>query len=69
VRPAEAFWLADLGEFVLPYDAVRGSRRPDEALEDFFQSTYDAAANLAGWDRENLERESGYRPLPKEGVS
>lgn len=63
VEPAAAFWLKDLGEFVLPYEAVRKSSVPEQALETFFESTYEAAANLAGWDRQNLEREPGYRPL------
>jgi hypothetical protein len=64
VQPAEAFWLADLGEFALPYEAVRRSDSPDGILDAFFQSTYEVAANLANWDRENLEWERGYRPLP-----
>lgn len=62
VQPAEAFWLQDLGEFVLPYEAVRQSGEPDSVLETFFQSTYEAAANLADWNREALEWEHGYRP-------
>ncbi len=65
VEPDKAFWLADLGEFVLPYEAVRTSDSPDKALEAFFQSTYAAAADLASWDRETLEWEKGYRPLPR----
>ena len=46
-----------LGEFVLPYEAVRTAADPCAALTSFLQSTYDAAANLAGWDRTTLERE------------
>ena len=65
VQPKDAFWLADLGEFALPYEAVRGSDAPDENLIAFCQSTYDAAADLADWDREKLEWERGYRPLPR----
>jgi hypothetical protein len=65
VRPEGAFWLADLGEFVLPYEAVRTADSPDDALEAFFESTYAAAANLAGWDREHLEWGRGFRPLPR----
>ena len=57
VRPAEASYHADLGEFVLPYDAVRTSASPDAALLEFLQSTYEAAANLAGWDRSALEKQ------------
>ena len=56
VKPDAAFYSADLGEFILPYDAVRQSESPDETLLDFLQSTYEAAANLAQWDRGSLER-------------
>src|SRR5690348_7110937 len=45
------------GEFVLPYAEVRASNDPNRLLMDFFQSTYDAAADLAHWDRAALERE------------
>jgi hypothetical protein len=44
-------------EFILPYDAVRAASDPDETLLAFLQSTYDAAADLAGWDRNAVERE------------
>jgi len=56
VEPGAAFYSPALHEFLLPYDAVRLSRSPDETLLAFLQSTYDAAANLAGWDRKALER-------------
>jgi hypothetical protein len=57
VRPgAIARWDAGLGEFVLPYEAMRGARSPDFALLIFLQSTYDAAADLARWPRAELER-------------
>ena len=56
VRPAGAFYSRDLREFVLPYDEVRNAARPDEALLEFLQSTYEAAANLGRWDRSALER-------------
>ena len=56
VQPAEAFYDRDLGEFILPYDAVRSARSPDTALTAFVDSTYEAAATLAGWDRAALER-------------
>jgi hypothetical protein len=46
-----------LGEFVLPYDAVRSAADPEGTLLAFLQSTYDAAADLAQWDRARLERE------------
>src|ERR1700722_11209100 len=55
VRPAAAFFSEALGEFILPYDAVRTAIRPDQALLEFLQSTYDAAANAAKWDRDALE--------------
>ncbi len=67
VQPKEAFWFSDLGEFVLPYEAVRASGEPDEQLHAFFQTSYEAAAELAQWDRANLEWEPGYRPLPRRG--
>jgi hypothetical protein len=56
VRPAEAYYHRDLKEFVLPYEAVRRAERPDQLLLEFLQSTYEAGANLAGWDRPALER-------------
>ncbi len=56
VRPADARWEAGLGEFVLPYEAVRTSAAPDATLLDFLQSTYEAAADLAAWPRAELER-------------
>ena len=55
VRPDAAFFSKDLGEFILPYDAVRTAEDPDEALLQFLQSTYEAAANGAKWDRTELE--------------
>src|SRR3981189_800081 len=51
VRPAQAFFSKELGEFVMPYDAVRTASDPRAALMDFLQSTYDAAADLGKWDR------------------
>ncbi len=57
VQPDAARFDSDLGEFVLPYEAVRSSSDPEGMLTAFLQSTYDAAANLAKWDREALERE------------
>ena len=57
VQPKEAVFDATLGEFLLPYDAVRTAADPDATLLAFLQSTYAAAADNAGWDRANLERE------------
>ena len=55
VRPDAAFFSEALGEFILPYDAVRTAANPDQALLEFLQSTYEAAANAAKWDRDALE--------------
>jgi hypothetical protein len=55
VRPDAAFFSEALGEFVLPYDAVRKANNPDAALLDFLQGTYEAAAISAKWDRDALE--------------
>ena len=57
VEPAAASYAAELGEFVLPYDAVRCAASPDETLLTFLQSTYEAAADLGGWPRAALERD------------
>ena len=57
VKPSGAFYSTDLGEFLLPYDEVRKAGQPGEMLLDFLQSTYEAAANLAKWDRRALERD------------
>jgi hypothetical protein len=51
-----AFYEKSLGQFILPYDAVREARDPDALLLGFLQETYDAAADLAQWDRAMLER-------------
>jgi hypothetical protein len=59
VAPAAARFDQRLGEFLLPYEAVRTAADPDEALLAFLQSTYDAAANLGGWPREGLDCEEG----------
>lgn len=56
VRPAAAFYHAQMGEFLLPYDAVRTDANPAEALREFIDSTYDRAATLAKWDRAALDR-------------
>jgi hypothetical protein len=56
VRPAAARYDMALGEFLLPYEAVRTSANPEEALMQFLESTYAQGASLAGWDRRGLER-------------
>lgn len=55
VEPNTAYYDKGFREFLLPYRAVRGAEDPDAMLLSFFQSTYDAAAELAGWDRAALE--------------
>lgn len=55
IKPEAAYFHADLGEFILPYDVVRNAADPDSVLMDFLQTTYEAAAVLANWDREKLE--------------
>lgn len=59
IEPPEASYSAEMGEFLLPYDAVRGGASPDETLLAFLQSTYEAEADLARWDRAGLERVLG----------
>lgn len=59
VAPEGARWDDNLGEFVLPYETVRTAADPDAMLLEFLQSTYEAAADTAGWDRAALERPEG----------
>ena len=61
VEPDGARWDDGLAEFVLPYEAVRTAADPDRTLLAFLQSTYEAAATTAGWDRAALERPDGGR--------
>jgi len=56
VRPGQAFYSKDMGEFLLMYDDVRTAAQPEAALMEFMQSTYEAGADLAKWDRASLER-------------
>jgi hypothetical protein len=55
VSPADAYYSQDLREFILPYDAVRRAPSPDAMLLEFLESTYAAAADLAAWNRAELE--------------
>jgi hypothetical protein len=66
VRPAQAFFSTELGEFILPYDAVRTAADPERTLLDFLQTTYAAAAETGHWDRAALECAPGVpgRPRP-----
>ena len=68
VQPAEAYFDANLGEFLLPYEAIRNSSDADNLLISFLQSTYEAAANLARWDRNFLEGPTGPIGRPPVGA-
>ena len=57
IQPSEAFYHKDISEFLLPYEVVRSSNSHDQVLLDFLQSTYEAAATCANWDRRALERQ------------
>jgi hypothetical protein len=59
VKPDEALFSEALGEFILPYDAMRTNADPDKALLDFLESTYEAAAIAGKWDRDELECDQG----------
>jgi hypothetical protein len=56
MQPAAARWSPELSEFILMYDDVRRAENPEEALYAFLESTYEAGARLAKWDRASLER-------------
>ena len=56
LRTADAFYNKNLGQFILPYEAVRQAPDPDTLLLGFLQETYEAAADLAKWDRKALEQ-------------
>jgi hypothetical protein len=56
IAPAGAYYHRELGEFILPYEAVRTSDDPDRAILSFVESTYDRAASLGEWDRSALDR-------------
>jgi hypothetical protein len=56
IEPAAAYYHREMGEFLLPYEAVRTAADPAAAIESFVETTYDRAATLGGWDRAALER-------------
>ncbi len=56
IKPDTALYDQELGQFILPYDAVRQSPSPDDDVLRFLQGSYEAAADLAHWDRAALER-------------
>ncbi|WP_439532725.1 DUF5996 family protein [Polymorphobacter sp.] len=71
VRPSAARFDSTLGEFVLPYEAVRTAPQPAEVLLEFLQSTFDAAATLGHWDRSltcEIGRNGLPRPIPKSDI-
>jgi hypothetical protein len=65
VRPEQAFFSRELGEFILPYEAVRTAPDPTAALMEFLQSTYAAAADAAKWNRAELECPIGILGQPR----
>ena len=56
ILPPESFWSPELGEFILKYEDVRTTADPASTLLQFLESTYEAAANTANWDRGTLEK-------------
>lgn len=62
VQPEQTFWSTELREFLLPYEDARTAPDPDAAVREFLQSTYVAAADLSGWDRELLELKAIPKP-------
>ncbi len=59
VSPRNAFYSAEMGEYILPYESVRRADDPEGELLAFLESTYVAAAETGHWDREHLERTDG----------
>lgn len=60
ILPAEAFWSIDMGEFILPYEIVQKSSNPQDTLLSFLQSTYEHAATVGNWNREDLDCDFSY---------
>ena len=56
VQPSAAYYHREMGEFILPYEAVRTASDPAAEIQAFIDSTYERAATLASWDRAALER-------------
>lgn len=61
VAPGAAYFHPELAEFILPYERVRQTDNPAQLILDFYRSTYEIGATLAGWDRAALERTDGSR--------
>ena len=68
VEPAEAYYHKEMGEFLLPYEAVRRARSPERALRAFVNSTYAQAATLAKWDRAALDQTAAPPPVMPAGT-
>src|ERR1700682_4902008 len=64
IRPEGAYYHPVMHEWILPYESVRSARDPERALLEFLQSTYEAAADRAKWDRKSLERPADWTPPP-----
>ena len=62
IRSGAVRFPPEMGEWILPYDAVRNAKNPDAEILAFLEDTYAAAANLAGWDRDTLERKEELPP-------
>ncbi|HJP58453.1 MAG TPA: DUF5996 family protein [Gemmatimonadaceae bacterium] len=60
IEPEGAYYHTQMREWILPYEVVRNAPEPEHALLQFLQTTYDAAAQLAKWDRAKLERPPGW---------
>lgn len=56
IRPAAAYYSPELGDFILPYEVVRSASSPDDMALEFYQSAYEAGAELGRWDRATLDR-------------
>jgi hypothetical protein len=69
IQPEAAYFHDKLGEFILPYEAVRSAGNPTQTLLSFLQTTYEAAATLAEWDRASLERKTGEQRGAAQGVA
>jgi hypothetical protein len=63
ITPDAAFFHPELAEFILPYEKVRLAANPDQLILDFYRSTYEIGATLAGWDRAPLERPDPQRQV------
>jgi hypothetical protein len=64
IQPSSAFYSQDNGQYLLPYESVRRADDPDAHLMSFLQSTYEAAAETGGWDRDALERRHSRSHVP-----